>query len=152
MKTVRRARTEAEVMGVAMDIEIGIGEMIVIVIETEVRGIDVTMKIVTEEIGVIETGDRSMSVIESEGTGIDQTTQHRKIILGIIVHVLGHPLGIGEENAPVVLIWHPLVPMLSQQQQYQVHNLWMLLFSWIARVINGNAVYTCGLVFLCCPC
>jgi hypothetical protein len=56
------------------------------------------------------------------------------------------------ENAPVVLIWHPLVPMLSQQQQYQVHNLWMLLFSWIARVINGNAVYTCGLVFLCCPC
>jgi uncharacterized membrane protein len=37
-----------------------------------------------------------MSVIESEGTGIDQTTQHPKIILGIIVHVLGHPLGIGE--------------------------------------------------------
>ncbi|KAH9571430.1 hypothetical protein CY35_02G094100 [Sphagnum magellanicum] len=122
MKTVRRARTEAEVMGVAMDIEIGIGEMIVIVIETEVRGIDVTMKIVTEEIGVIETGGRSMSVIESEGTGIDQTTQHPKIILGIIVHVLGHPLGIGEENAPVVLIWHPLVPMLSQQQQYQLRN------------------------------
>jgi hypothetical protein len=60
MKTVRRARTEAEVMGVAMDIEIGIGEMIVIVIviETEVRGIDVTMKIVTEEIGVIETGEQ----------------------------------------------------------------------------------------------
>ncbi len=58
MKTVRRARTEAEVMGVAMDIEIGIGEMIVIVIETEVRGIDVTMKIVTEEIGVIETGQQ----------------------------------------------------------------------------------------------
>jgi hypothetical protein len=56
MKTVRRARTEAEVMGVAMDIEIGIGEMIVI--ETEVRGIDVTMKIVTEEIGVIETGQQ----------------------------------------------------------------------------------------------
>jgi hypothetical protein len=76
----------------------------------------------------ISAGDKSMSVIESEGTGIDQTTQHPKIILGIIVHTLGHPLEIGEENAPVVLIWHPLVPMLSQQQQYQVHNLWMLLF------------------------
>jgi uncharacterized membrane protein len=44
----------------------------------------------------ISAGDKSTSVIESEGTGIDQTTQHPKIILGIIVHALGHPLGIGE--------------------------------------------------------
>jgi hypothetical protein len=66
---MRRPRTEAEMMEVAMDIEIGTGGMIVTVIETEVRGIGAAVKIVTEETGLIETvGDRSMSVIENEST------------------------------------------------------------------------------------
>jgi hypothetical protein len=45
-------------MEVAMDIEIGTGGMIVTVIETEVRGIGATVKIVTEETGLIETGQK----------------------------------------------------------------------------------------------
>jgi hypothetical protein len=109
---------------VAMDIEIGTGGMIVTVIETEVRGIGATVKIVTEETGLIETvGDRSMSVIENESTGIDP---HH--LLGIGVHVLAHRRGIGEASVPVVLIWHPQVLMLLQQGQYQVSNIWMVLF------------------------
>jgi hypothetical protein len=55
---MRRPRTEAEMMEVAMDIEIGTGGMIVTVIETEVRGIDAAAKIVTEETGLIETGQK----------------------------------------------------------------------------------------------
>jgi hypothetical protein len=55
---MRRPRTEAEMMEVAMDIEIGTGGMIVTVIETEVRGIGAAVKIVTGETGLIETGQK----------------------------------------------------------------------------------------------